>query len=433
MFIRRTLPLVLAVMWLWPAGLYAQSGTLTEIYNEARDLNKAGHYEKAISLYLKALELGEQQLGPSHPTIGILLENLADLYEARGRFAEVEPLLKRALAIWEKVLGPEHPDVAARVENYGALLREAGRSAEANEMEARAKTIRAKHADTQLLQKRALFETGVAAFERGDYAAALQVFEPLAKRGDPGGQYELAQMYHTGKGKPRDYGKAFELYYLAAQQGFALARTKLGYMFMEGQGMPKNYGQAIFWLKLAAEQGTAEAQNLLGTIYLFGLGGVKDYDKAVAWYRRAFDQGSIEAANGLGIAYLDGLGVTQDLAQAMQLFVRAARAGDHSAQNNLGEMYFDVDEPLHDDVQAHMWFSIVVAQGIEDATHKNAVKYRSELAKRMTAADVSEAEGLAQSWTPTRGLARAPGNLAICPEPDVRYSRMFPDRRGSVL
>lgn len=413
MFIRRTLSLVLAVLWLWPAGLYAQSGSLTEIYNEARDLDKAGHYEKAISLYLKALELGEQQLGPSHPTIGILLENLANLYKARGRPAEVEPLLKRALAIWEKALGPEHRDVAASMERYGALLREIGRSAEANAMAARATTIRAKRAETQLLQKQTLFETGMAAFERGDYAAALQVFEPLAGRGDAGGQYGLALMYHTGKGKQRDFGKAFELFYLAAQQGFALARAELGYMFVVGKGAPKDYGQAKFWFKLAAEQGTVRAQNGLGMIYLFGLGGVKDYDKAVAWYRRAFEQGSIEAANGLGIAYLNGLGVPQDLAQAMQLFIRAARAGDHGAQNNLGAMYFDVDGPLHDDVQAHMWFSIVIAQGFEDATHENAVKSRSELAKRMTPADVSEAEGLAQAWTPTRGLARAYKDLGV--------------------
>ena len=32
MFIRRALALVLAILWLWPAGLYAQSEAYTDAY-----------------------------------------------------------------------------------------------------------------------------------------------------------------------------------------------------------------------------------------------------------------------------------------------------------------------------------------------------------------------------------------------------------------
>ena len=60
-----------------------------------------------------------------------------------------------------------------------------------------------------------------------------------------------------------------------------------------------------------------------------------------------------------------------------------------------------------------MWFSIVIAQGFEGVIHKNSLKYRGELAKRMTVADVSEAERIAQSWTPTRGYARAYKDLGV--------------------
>ncbi len=74
------------------------------------------------------------------------LNNLANLYQAQGHYAEAEPLYQRALAIWEKTLGPDHPDVATSLENYAALLRETGRGEEAKEMEVRAKAIRAKHA-----------------------------------------------------------------------------------------------------------------------------------------------------------------------------------------------------------------------------------------------------------------------------------------------
>ncbi len=89
----------------------------------------------------------EKALGPEHPDVATSLNNLAELYNAQGRYAEAEPLYKRALAIWEKVLGPEHPNVVAGLENYAALLRETGRSAEADKLEARAKVIQAKHAE----------------------------------------------------------------------------------------------------------------------------------------------------------------------------------------------------------------------------------------------------------------------------------------------
>ncbi len=73
------------------------------------------------------------------------LNNLAQLYEAQGRYAEAEPLNKRSLAVREKALGSDHPDVAQSLENYADLLRKTGRNDEAKELEARAKAIRSKH------------------------------------------------------------------------------------------------------------------------------------------------------------------------------------------------------------------------------------------------------------------------------------------------
>jgi tetratricopeptide (TPR) repeat protein len=71
------------------------------------------------------------------------LNNLAELYQAQGRYTQAELLYKRSLAIWEKALGPEHPLVAQSLENYAVLLREMNRLAEAERLEARAKAIRA--------------------------------------------------------------------------------------------------------------------------------------------------------------------------------------------------------------------------------------------------------------------------------------------------
>jgi hypothetical protein len=49
---------------------------------------------------------------------------------------------KRALAIDEKALGPEHPRVAVICENMAGLYRQIGKKKEAEELEERASKIR---------------------------------------------------------------------------------------------------------------------------------------------------------------------------------------------------------------------------------------------------------------------------------------------------
>ena len=50
-------------------------------------------------------------MGAEHPSLAAPLNNLALLYEARGRYEEAESLYKRSLAIALKALGPGHPNV----------------------------------------------------------------------------------------------------------------------------------------------------------------------------------------------------------------------------------------------------------------------------------------------------------------------------------
>ncbi len=99
MSIRRALAFVLAALWLWPAGLHAQSEALIEAYRQGQTLYEAGRYGQAIPLWRKAFELGEREFVPNHPTTATLLNNLAELYRAQGRYGEAEPLYKRSLAV----------------------------------------------------------------------------------------------------------------------------------------------------------------------------------------------------------------------------------------------------------------------------------------------------------------------------------------------
>ncbi len=63
------------------------------------------------------------------------------------------------------------------------------------------------------------FDDGVAAYDRGDYATALQEFSALAEQGDPDAQSILAYMYGRGEGVPQDYVAAHMWSNLAGAQG----------------------------------------------------------------------------------------------------------------------------------------------------------------------------------------------------------------------
>ncbi len=140
-----------------------------------------------------------------------------------------------------------------------------------------------------------------------------------------------------------------------AQQGNADAQYNLGNMYRLGQGVPKDFTKAVYWLRKAAGQGYANAQYNLGNMYRLGQGVLKDFTKAVYWWRKAAGQGDADAQFGLGVMYGNGQGV------------------------------------LKNAVLAHMWYNIASANGDEDAG-----KYRDELERRMSKADIARATALAQ-------------------------------------
>ena len=81
----------------------------------------------------------------------------------------------------------------------------------------------------------------------------------------------------------------------------------------------------------------------------------------------------------------------KDYATAASLFRPLAAQGNASAQYNLGVMYDNGQGVTQDNVYAHMWWNIAASSG--DA---NAVKNRDIVAGKMTAADISKAQGLAR-------------------------------------
>ncbi len=133
---------------------------------------------------------------------------------------------------------------------------------------------------------------GIEAWGRGDYAAALGQWRPLAARGNPDAMFNLGQAYRLGRGIPIDLGAAEDWYTRAARLGHVDAQTQLGMMLFQN-GYPR---AAMSWLKKAADRGEARAQLLYGTALYNGDGVAKrDPLLAYAYVAKA-------AAQGLGPA-----------------------------------------------------------------------------------------------------------------------------------
>lgn len=110
------------------------------------------------------------------------------------------------------------------------------------------------------------FAQGLAAFDAGDYRAAVAQWRPLAEAGHAEAQLALADLYRNGLGVPVDLEAAVGWYRKAAEQGNATAQLNLGDFYSEGIGVPRDLVQAYVWLSLAARQGSRWAQGRRDTL-----------------------------------------------------------------------------------------------------------------------------------------------------------------------
>jgi TPR repeat protein len=168
-----------------------------------------------------------------------------------------------------------------------------------------------------------------------------------------------AQDYQKGRvaAKGGDYAAAFKEWRPLADQGHNRAQQALGIMYAKGRGVPRDYAEAVKWFRKAASRGNTHAKYLLGVMYTRGGGVPRDETEAAKWFHKAANRGHARAQYELGIMYSKGWGVPENL------------------------------------IVAHIWFSLSAAKG-----NKYGSKARDRAARRMTPAQISEAEKLALAW-----------------------------------
>ena len=103
------------------------------------------------------------------------------------------------------------------------------------------------------------FEDGMAARDRGDYAAAFGAFKPLAASGDANSQFQLSLLYATGRGTSANPREAHRWLEKAAIRGHVQAQSNLGNAFHAGHVVSQDLLKAYAWFSMAASTGDSIA------------------------------------------------------------------------------------------------------------------------------------------------------------------------------
>jgi TPR repeat protein len=154
-------------------------------------------------------------------------------------------------------------------------------------------------------------EDGNAAYQEKDYAKAVELWRPLADKGDATAQYSLGTLYLEGKGVEQNDATAFLWFQRAANQGHAVAQYNVGASYAAGAGVAKSDVDAAKWFQRAANQGMVFAQLNLGLLYASGVGVPQDNVEAFKWLELAF------FALPAGGARMDVARAMQDVAEKM--------------------------------------------------------------------------------------------------------------------
>ena len=131
-----------------------------------------------------------------------------------------------------------------------------------------------------------------------------------------------------------DYQTALAEFQKDAAEGNADAQFCLAHLYDDDEGLSPDYQEAFRWYLKAAEQGYAKAQFSLGLMYNEGKGVSRNYTEAIVWYRQAAAHGDTRAKNRLGMLHANGMGVPRDFVAADMWWILAAAQGDLAADKN---------------------------------------------------------------------------------------------------
>jgi len=163
--------------------------TAKDIYDNGVDFSDAGQYDKAVECYRKAADMG---FAKAQYNLGVCY------YHGKG----VTKNDVKAAEWWQKAADQGHTDAK---HNLGVLKNNNSQSAPAPQGNPQAAND--------------LYNNGVAAYKRKDYAEAVKCWQKAADQGNAKAQWDLGAYYMNGEGVTEDAVKVATLIRKAQNQG----------------------------------------------------------------------------------------------------------------------------------------------------------------------------------------------------------------------
>lgn len=136
-----------------------------------------GNDAEAEECFRKALEIGDRTVGPEHPDLMLLLNDLTRIYLRQSAYAAAEPLLLRLLEM-KRNKGEDHPEVATVMASLATVRQALGRHESAEHLWRRVLDIRERTlAPNHFAIATALEHFGESCAARGKIREALAAFQ----------------------------------------------------------------------------------------------------------------------------------------------------------------------------------------------------------------------------------------------------------------
>jgi TPR repeat protein len=197
-----------------------------------------------------------------------------------------------------------------------------------------------------------------------------------------------------------------------AEAGNTRSAAHLGAtLFFGKRGETQDTTEGLLWLDRAGDAGSTDALHLLGVIYSNGYENVrKNEARAVKYYLRAAKLGFSGSQNNLAWHYYKGHGTKKNVAEAIFWVTRSAEQGEPFAYGSLGTIRLEGNGFIRDDIETYKWLKLAMIHMPEGIARDTDRKILEKLKRRMTPAQISEGDRLAQEWRPLRKTTRVMGN-----------------------
>lgn len=344
-------------------------------YDAARAALKTGDCDEAIRQFMRAAELGSADAA----------HNLAVMYETGDGVEKDE---KEAFRWRVKAAELGRPDDMYVValgygdnQDFTQALFWAKKAKQAQEEGKLDKQIDVDGLIRKIEQDIA-FDAATVARRSGDYAEAIRQFTRTAELGSAAAAHNLAAMYNTGKGVPKDEKESFRWSVKAAELGNPDDMFVVAYSCFYGKyGAERDLKQALLWAKKAKQaQENGKLNNQFNIDKLireieqeiaFKAGNNAsengDYAEALKQYTRAVELsadaesnsvlaiGGAMAAHNISSLYYNGNGVALDKKEGFRWNLKAAELGLPGAMFSVGWQYYNGKEIEKDLAKALFW------------------------------------------------------------------------------